>query len=412
MDTAGNFIWARYISDSYNGACGSITVDNSGNIYTVGSFKGVDFNPDPLLVYNLTVPGSGSNGYISKLDSAGNFIWAKQLVSPTPSALSGCLDIKLDVAQNPLICGSFNDSTDFDPGLGVTKIGSVGTGGHVDAYILKLNSSGSFLWVRTIGGNLNDYAESLSCDAQDNIYISGRFNNQVDFDPGPAIFNLTPAGSASNAFILKLDNNGIFKWAKNVEGNNNLDGYSIALDASANIFVCGLLQGSADFDPGPAVFNLTTAGNDDAFVLKLDSLGNFLGAKRIGGTGTEKCYSITVDAGGNCYTAGSYEVTANFDSPASSLLTSAGYSDIFIAKYGVFGIGISENISGLNATLYPNPTKGAFEINLGQHYSFLEIIIHDMLGKEISRTKYIDASRLKAIIPGESWNVFCENYLP
>ena len=131
-----------------------------------------------------------------------------------------------------------------------------------------------------------------------------------------------------------------------VGGNVACQGGSIGLNAFGEIYVEGRYWGSIDFNPGVGIFNLTSAGICDVFVLKLDALGNFVWAKSMGGTGYDYGDAMTVDASGNVLTTGSFEGTSDFD-PGSGVynLTSSpsnpttGYYDhnIFVSKLDANG---------------------------------------------------------------------------
>ena len=87
---------------------------------------------------------------------------------------------------------------------------------------------------------------------------------------------------------------GDFLWAKGMGGTSEDSGNSIALNSSGNIYTTGGFAGTADFDPGVGVANLTSAGSSDIFVSKLDSSGNFVWAKGMGGTAYDEAYGIAV----------------------------------------------------------------------------------------------------------------------
>ena len=92
-----------------------------------------------------------------------------------------------------------------------------------------------------------------------------------------------------------------FLWAKQLGGTASDVAYSVALDSSNNVYTVGLFQGTADFDPGPGTFNLTTAGYDDAFVSKLDGAGNFVWARQLGGTVMDRANGVALDSSSNVY---------------------------------------------------------------------------------------------------------------
>lgn len=156
-------------------------------------------------------------------------------------------------------------------------------------------------WANGIGGLGDDVGMMVAADSLGNVYTTGFFTGTVDFDPGPAIFNLTAAGN-SDIFILKLDNAGDFMWAKAIGGTATDEGKSIAFDNTGNIYITGSFNLTADFDPGAATLNLTAVGNNDIFLLKLNTAGNFIWAKAIGGLNSDIGYSIGVDDNENVYT--------------------------------------------------------------------------------------------------------------
>ena len=109
----------------------SIALDGSGNVFTTGYFDNiVDFDPGAG-TFNLTSVGS-TDIFISKLDAAGNFVWAKQM--------GGTMDdrgqsIALDASGNVYTTGYFNGTADFDPGAGTFNLTSAGS---YDIFVHKM----------------------------------------------------------------------------------------------------------------------------------------------------------------------------------------------------------------------------------------------------------------------------------
>jgi CSLREA domain-containing protein len=126
---------------------------------------------------------------------------------------------------------------------------------------------------------------------------------------------------------------GDFLWGKSMGGTGMDSGYRIPVDSSGNVYTTGFFSGIADFDPGTGISNLTSVGSGDIFVSKLNSSGDFLWVKGMGGTSDDGGTGITVDSSGNVYTTGFFLGTADFDPGiGTSSLTSAGIYDIFISK--------------------------------------------------------------------------------
>jgi hypothetical protein len=130
-DPAGNLVWAKSYDSTNNGVGFSIALDGQSNVYTSGRMTGtIDFDPGAG-VYNLTSIGI-QDGYIAKLDAAGNFMWAKALHS-TQVTLGNA--VAVDGQGNVYTAGNFRGTTDFDPG---TNVFNVGTASPVSAYVHKL----------------------------------------------------------------------------------------------------------------------------------------------------------------------------------------------------------------------------------------------------------------------------------
>ena len=276
-------------------------------------------------MYNLTSTG-GSDIFISKLDANGNFVWAKQMGE---TGNDQGLSITVDASGNIYTTGIFRNTVDFDPGAGVYNLTAVVSN---DVFISKLDANGNFIWAKQMGSGGNTRSNSIALDANGNIYTTGNFQSTADFDPGAGIYNLTSI-VGNDVFISKLDANGNFIWAKQIECASTNWSNSIAVDASGNVYTTGYFQGTADFDSGSGTYNLTSAGSDDIFVSKIDILGNFIWAKQMGGTTSDRSFSIALDANGNSYTTGNFTGTADFDSGSGVYnLTSGGGQDAFVSK--------------------------------------------------------------------------------
>ncbi len=360
-DALGNLIWAKSMGGALRDEAYSFSVDASGNVYIIGIFTGTaDFDPGPSS-YNLTASGYNDT-YISKLDSLGNFIWAKKMGGGTTSFCYGNY-ILTDATGNVYTTGSFGGTVDFDPGSAINNVTCVYVG---DIFISKLDTAGNFIWVKTMGGQYSESGASIAVDITGNIYTIGMFEATVDFNPGPALYNITAIGD-HDIFISKLDSAGNFVWAKSMgavgsPGLNLLNiGNSIFVDATSNVYTTGSFAGTTDFDPGPSVFNLTATNINDIFISKLDSAGNLVWAKSMGGLNFDEGKSIFVDVAGNIYTTGLFGKTADFDpGPSVFNLTAAGIWDVFITKLDssgnlvwTKGMGSTLNDNGLSIIVDP-----------------------------------------------------------
>ena len=361
LNSAGELVWVKKFGSTAADQGRAIAVDTLGNVYTTGSFSGtVDFDPGAG-TSNLF---SGQDAvFVLKLNSAGEFVWAKQLNESWTSVAYG-YSIAVDSSGNVYTTGNFRGTVDFDPGAGASNLTSAGATGNVDAFVSKLDLTGAFVWVKqfTGTGNKDEFGYSIAVDSSGNVYTTGYFSGTTDFDPDPAggaVANLTSA-NGDDVFVSKLNSTGAFVWVKQFGGTASEQGRSIAVDSSRNVYTTGFFQGTADFDPDPAggaVANLTTAGGWDVFVSKLDATGAFVWAKQFSGTGSfDQGNSIAVDSSGNVYTTGNFRGTVDFDPGAgtANLVSSDGAdvfaTDVFVSKLSSAGAAVSATTTTTSTT--------------------------------------------------------------
>ncbi len=379
--------WARGIGGiDYDEALYTIA-DEQGNTYTTGRFGAdtVDFDPSPNSSYKLACKGS-TDIFVVKLDPAGNLVWARQFGGDvvSPQAETGHA-LALDTKGNLLVAGCYTGTADFDPGPGVQNLSA---NGGIDAFLLKLDTGGHFVWAKSIGGPLYEVAMGICTDKDDNVYATGSFGGTVDFDPGTGTYNMT-AGFA-DIFVLKLSRDGLFTWAKQgmasglgnsgngivsdvsghiyisaykrttlmsgliwkmdhngntvweymLEGNGGQLIEAIALDGKGHVYATGTFEGKVDFNPKGVAFPLNSIRFTDAFVLKLDTSAHLTWVKQLECLGRK----ITVDGAGNVVSNGMFEGTVDFDpGPGVFSLTahtgssSPPYLDVYVLKLDAGG---------------------------------------------------------------------------
>ncbi len=330
------YAWAGRVGGTGDDYSMDMSVDDQGNSYIIGSFKGVniDFDPGPGTAY-LSSAG-GVDIFVAKYDSLGHYLWA--------NGIGGSNDdigarLKIDGSGNVYITGWFaSTNVDFDPGTGSAILSSTGA---TDIYFAKYDANGNYLWVKNIGSSLGDGGHDIVLDDLNNVYITGYFyGTNTDFDPGPGTAYLSSIANSGDIFYAKYDSLGNYLWAKSAGGSSYEVGNSISTDDSGNVYLTGAFIGiDVDFDPGPGTAYLNSAGGYDIFFVKYDSSGNFSWVRQIGGSGDDiGGYIASVDRN-NVYVLGHFH-GANIDfDPGSgtAYLSSAGGFDFFFADYDAYG---------------------------------------------------------------------------
>ncbi|MBI2424053.1 MAG: hypothetical protein HYV27_14580 [Candidatus Hydrogenedentes bacterium] len=327
LDATGNYVWARKFGSTQIDQGFGVTADTSGNVIATGGFRGTaDFDPGAGTA-NLTSTNTNTQDvYVVKLNSTGDYQFAVKMGGNAPDYGQ---DIVTDGSENIYITGYIQGTADMDPSASTANLVSAGV---QDSFVAKLSSTGAYIWAQRMGSTGVDTGYGIELDSAGNVYTTGNYVGTVDFDPGAGAANLTSLG-VEDAYIQKLDSSGLYVWAKSIGGAASDIGYAIALDSAANVFAAGYFNGTVDFDPGAGAANLTSAGGTDIFLLALDTDGNHVWSKAMGGTSADTGYGVGVDGQDNVYSTGNFQGTADFDPRTGTVnLTSAGTYDVFVSK--------------------------------------------------------------------------------
>jgi Ca2+-binding RTX toxin-like protein len=300
----GKPLWNKSFIVTGANAFDCLTLDGSDNPYLIGSFN------TTITFGNITLTSSGSDDiFVARFDKEGNVIWAKNFGSSGSEAASR---LTSDNAGNLYLTGSFSNSISF----GSTTLTSTG---NEDIFVSKLDSSGNVVWAKSFGSSGADFTSSTNIDSTGNLYLTGGFSSSINFGST----TLTSAGS-DDIFVSKLDSSGNVVWAKSF-GGSGTDKAKTMLDKAGNLYLTGSFSNSISFGST----TLTSTGDTDAFITKLDSSGNVIWAKNFGGVSTEAVDRLLVDQSGNLYVIGSFSNSISF---GSTTLTSTSSESTFVTK--------------------------------------------------------------------------------
>ena len=340
MDSSGNLIYAFNFGNTGDDRANWITVDNIGNVYLTGLFRGsVDFDPGSgtaILSYNSAI----SSAFVLKLDSTGNYDWAVPFYSS--SGTSSLYDgqsgaaIAVDSFGNVFATGEFVATTDFDPGPGTYILENNYQGSYRSpryygqrVYVVKLTSTGTFVWAneyhesqlyRTPDWQIN-FASSISIGAQDNVYFSYTYQQDNVFPYNVPLFTR----------VIELNSAGTILWSYDFSNSNA----KVLSDSSGNIYVAGSTtgRGGMDIDPSPRSQGLTTYGLEDIFIVKIDSTGALAWGRSMGGTNSDYATSFAIDDSGNVYLTGNFQKTVDFDPGSGTVNLVSTWSDTIPDAY-------------------------------------------------------------------------------
>ena len=260
---------------------------------------------DPVLTYSTYLGGAGSDyGQAIAVDSSGN------------AYVTG-----------------YTTSTNF-PTANALQASNVNE--YIDAFVTKLNASGSALLYSTyLGGSSYDTGWGIAVDSSGNAYMTGETYSS-DFPTAYAL-QASYGGGSYDGFVTKLNASGnALIYSTYLGGSNDDRGFGIAVDSIGNAYVTGETY-SSDF-PTANPFQASYGGLRDSFVTKLNASGTALVyASYLGGANADYGYRIAVDSIGNAYVTGE---TYSSDFPTANPFQASNaneYVDVFVTKLNASG---------------------------------------------------------------------------
>jgi hypothetical protein len=288
-------VWNTFLGGSANEYGGDIVVDSAGNLYVAGTSGGTWGSPVRAFTGNFDV-------FVAKLNSSGALIWNTFLGSADSDE---GYDVAVDGQGNVYVTG-YSAATWGSP---------VRThAGGQDAFVAKLNSTGSLVWNTFLGAAGTDAGHGIAVDGSGVVYLTG---NSAGTWGSP----LQSFAGVVDAFAAKLSSSGALTWNTFLGGIDIDYGYGIALDDSGNVYVSGY----GDTSWGSPVHAFT--GSYDAFAAKLTSSGALSWNTFLGGSNSEFGKSIAFQDG-YLYIAG--YCFATWGSPARAY--GGGSADAFAVE--------------------------------------------------------------------------------
>ena len=295
ISTAGTLEKVRTISSSNKCLFNTMEMDQQSNIYFTGDFQGsIDF--DNGAGSQIVNSSGASSMYLSKVDTGFNHIWAA-------GSGAGYSRVALSISSSGFLyyTGYFSFTRDLEFGAGTQNFTSSGSS---DVYIIKMDTSGTTHWIKTIGGVGNETSRALEVTPQENIQIAGSFFGTVDIDPSSNVFNVTAVGQR-DCYVLKLDSAGSFISGASYGSSDYDEVYEILVPSENEFYISGYYYDTLDVDPTSGILNIISNGNTDFYLIKLNTC-----SPSLAGITDTACGSYTVPSGTATYaTSGTYNDT-------------------------------------------------------------------------------------------------------
>ncbi|MCX6723916.1 MAG: SBBP repeat-containing protein [Candidatus Staskawiczbacteria bacterium] len=362
LNSDGSLAWNTFLGDAGDDQGYGIAVDTSGNVYVDGYSTATWGNP--LNPYTT----STNDTFIAKLSSNdGSLIWNTFLGG---SGYDNCFGIAVDTSGNVYAVG-YSSATWGSPMRTFTSAG------NQDAYAVKLNTDGTIVWNTFLGGGGADYGQGIAVDSSNNVYVSG-YSSATWGSPKNGF------SSQNNAFAAKLNSDGSLAWNTFAGGVTN--GFSngvrnkVAVDTNGNVY----FDGYTNVAWGSPVRQYYGSGND-AFVVKLSSVGALTWNTFLGGSGSDyhQSFLIAVDTSGNIYIDGYSDATwgtpprayISADAWVAKVTSAGALADVPSSHTVTASAGTNGTISPTGATTVDDGASQTFTLTPSSHYHVASISV-------------------------------------
>lgn len=368
----GSLIWAYRLGDpSSRNQNISIALGNDNDFYA--SFEGLrnqpgfDFDPGPdtaQFAYETA---------IAKYELNGDFQWvygvngkASSYVNPANCEVTSNGDV--------VLYGYFRgpeSSTDWNPGPGIdtipfTSIQPSGALWTSDHWLARYSKQKELSYLKSFFSFEQAVQGRLEVSSLDEIYVTGWFSDTIDVDFGPdtTFLNGKPQDKITfqwnrypDMFVCKYDSSTNLVWAREIEiysrsslvfSNTAPIGTFYSMfhdfrpkmlsDDLGNLYYALNFSDTLDLEPDVIGGEFYSRGSIDILLTKLDTSGNFVWAKQIGGIGNDRILDIQFDHQGNLLLAGHFTDSLDLD-PGIGItqVASNGNLDVYFASYDIAG---------------------------------------------------------------------------
>ena len=312
----GDHLYSRSLTASVE----ALAAGPQGSLFATGIAMGpTDFGSG-------AVSGGGAfDLFVVKYDAFDNVVFAKMFGDGADQSGEA---IAVDANGGIAVGGRAEGTIDFGGG-------ALADTGFPDAVVARLDTSGNELWAKRFVGGVAGTTLGVAIAANGSVYVVGNATGgPIDFGGGPVA-----SGGGLEVFVAAFDASGNHLWSNLFGDATNDYAAGVAVDAAANVYVTGSFEGSITFGGS----TLTSAGNYDVFLVKLDAAGNHLWSKQFGDASAQFSYGVASDVAGNVVVAGSQTGAVDY---GGGPLTANGGTDAFVARFDGSGTHVWSHIHG------------------------------------------------------------------
>lgn len=335
FDSSGNRAWGTYLGGTQSDEALACAVDPSGNLYVTGWTRSSTTNSifASISAHQTAHGGGADDVFLLKFNSNGVRLWGTFYGDQNDDVGHACA---VDQNGNPFLVG-FTKSTVNISTPGAHQVSHAGLG---DVIVVKFDTAGVRQWATYYGGPKADRPYACATDHLGNIYFTG-ITDSITNHSGISTLGshqVNPGGGTKDAFLVKLDGNGVRQWGTFYGGSNADEGRACATDASGNVYFGGNTY-STNAIASPGALQTAYYATRDGFVAKFSPAGNRLWATYVGGGLGDWVGAISTDAANNLFVTGNTTSTDSISTPGAFQTTKVSIQDdAFLIMFDSTGV--------------------------------------------------------------------------
>lgn len=445
LTSQGAFVWVKQLGSNGPDSGTSLSIDSNGDLIVSGKFMyQIDLDPSPD---SLMIQSNGEEDiFLCKLDALGNLIWGYGIGGENDDFIAAST---LDDDDNIYLTGSYSYQTN----LGTNDNEHIISSPAHTGFIAKYDNHGKIVWGRNISEGGRVLLGKVQIADDGNIFGCGRLDDDADLDPSEAEYILSAEGGVEDIIIVCLGLDSELIWAKSLGKQYQESASQLVVDDFGSVITTGHFQGNMDFDPGEGVEKILGSGYWDAFVQKMTPCYEYIDysvthcdSSLVAPNGDvvwdeSGMYFDTIIEPHHCneyykidfsnivtedsiiayedslvavQDGANYQWIHSFDGERYNILEGAneqsfvidtmGYYSAIIDNFGCIDTTnfiyydslffIIPQIDQIQFVAYPNPSRGHVEIDLGQNYSKVTVIVYNSAGLEIQKIDYQQISKV------------------
>lgn len=325
-------LWSTYFGGANEDVATCVTTSTTSNVYVAGytASSGLALGAG---IFDATF-NAAFDAFVTRYSNLGVRAYTTYF-GGTGNDRATC--IATDPGNTGVYVGAFTNSAIAPPGFASTGAFHTTNGGLYDGFLIKLDGGGARLWATYYGGTGNDYIQDVTCDASNNVYITGRTESAASIATA-GVFQTVRSGSA-DAFVAKFSSTGAINYSTYYGGSGVDEAFGIAVDGAGNAYVTGQTNSVVNIATAGA-YQSALDGTNDAFIGALNATGTIrTWGTYFGGAGTEQGNGLAYSsATGTIAVVGNTTSTSGIASARAHQASYGGGSqDAFIANFSTAG---------------------------------------------------------------------------